>query len=48
MMGWEDLEVVDPEADHAKKGEEASGSGVLEQVRRSQAAGTVELRTAAP
>ncbi len=34
LMGWEDLEVVDPESEKAKKGEEATATGLLEQVRR--------------
>lgn len=31
-MGWEDLEVVDPEAEKAKKGQDATATGLLEQV----------------
>lgn len=34
FMGWEDLEVVDPESEKAKKGQEATATGLLEQVRR--------------
>ena len=33
FMGWEDLDVVDPEAEAAKKGEKAGETGLLEQVR---------------
>lgn len=38
FMGWEDLEVVDPEAEEAKKGEKAGETGMLEQVIRREAA----------
>lgn len=34
LMGWEDLDVVDPEAEKAKRGEETDASGLLEQVWR--------------
>ena len=33
-MGWEELEVVDPDADAAKKGEEAAASTQFDQVSR--------------
>lgn len=33
FMGWEDLDVVDPEAEAAKKGEKEAG-GMLEQASR--------------
>ncbi|GLI60079.1 hypothetical protein VaNZ11_002110 [Volvox africanus] len=43
LMGWEDLEVVDPEAEKAKKGEETEASGLLEQERK-QAWGTKQFQ----
>ncbi|KXZ44648.1 hypothetical protein GPECTOR_64g142 [Gonium pectorale] len=43
LMGWEDLEVVDPEAEKAKKGQEADATGLLEQERK-QAWGTKQFQ----
>ncbi|PNH02735.1 Oxysterol-binding protein-related protein 3A [Tetrabaena socialis] len=43
IMGWEDLEVVDPEAEKAKKGEDAVADGLLEQERK-QAWGTKQFQ----
>ncbi|EFJ40057.1 oxysterol binding protein [Volvox carteri f. nagariensis] len=43
LMGWEDLEVVDPEAEKAKKGEETEANGLLEQERK-QAWGTRQFQ----
>ncbi|KAG2436640.1 hypothetical protein HXX76_006168 [Chlamydomonas incerta] len=42
-MGWEDLEVVDPEAEKASKGQDATATGVLEQERK-QAWGTKQFQ----
>ncbi|PNW85958.1 hypothetical protein CHLRE_03g199759v5 [Chlamydomonas reinhardtii] len=43
FMGWEDLEVVDPEAEKAKKGQDATATGLLEQERK-QAWGTKQFQ----
>lgn len=43
FMGWEDLEVVDPESEKAKKGQEATATGLLEQERK-QAWGTRQFQ----